>query len=133
MRRLAALSLLGALTLAGCGGGPSYTRVTDGVLKIDLDEYTLRPENLEVPAGTVHLVARNRGRLTHNLAIEDWDRETGEEATIHGRTDTLQPGQTGREREPITLKPGKYRLVCTIGNHDDLGQYGELKVVAKGS
>jgi uncharacterized cupredoxin-like copper-binding protein len=133
MRRLAALTLLGASTLAGCGDGPSYTRVPDGVLKVDLDEYTLRPENIEVPAGTIHLVARNRGRLTHNLAIEAVDRETGEEATTYGRTDTLQPGQTGREREPITLKPGKYRLVCTIGNHDDLGQYGELKVVAKGS
>jgi uncharacterized cupredoxin-like copper-binding protein len=133
MRRLAALLILGASTLAACGGGPSYTRVSDGVLKVDLDEYTLRPENIEVPAGTVHLIAHNSGRLTHNLAIESFDREPGEEATSYGRTDTLQPGQTGREREPITLKPGKYRLVCTIGNHDDLGQYGELKVVAKGS
>jgi hypothetical protein len=23
----------------------------------------------------------------------------------------------------VTLKPGKYRLVCTIANHDNLGQY----------
>ena len=30
------------------------------------------------------------------------------------------------------LKPGKYRLTCTIANHDDLGQYGELKVVGSG-
>jgi uncharacterized cupredoxin-like copper-binding protein len=131
MRWLAALPLLGALTLAGCGGGPSYTHVRDGVLKVDLDEYTLRPENVEVPAGTIHLVAHNSGRLTHNLTIEAWDREEGEEATVYGRTDTLQPGQTAHERAPIVLKPGKYRLVCTIGNHDDLGQYGELKVVAK--
>jgi hypothetical protein len=28
----------------------------------------------------------------------------------------------------VTLKPGKYRLVCTIANHDNLGQYAELKV-----
>jgi hypothetical protein len=28
----------------------------------------------------------------------------------------------------VTLKPGKYRLICTIANHDNLGQYGELKV-----
>lgn len=133
MRRLAAPIVLAALTLVGCGGGPSYTHVRDGVVKIDLDEYTLRPENVEVPAGTIHLVAHNSGRLTHNLAIESWDREEGEEPITYGRTDTLQPGQTAHEREPITLKPGKYRLVCTIGNHDDLGQYGELKVVAKGS
>ena len=26
------------------------------------------------------------------------------------------------------VKPGKYRVVCTIANHDNLGQYGELKV-----
>jgi uncharacterized cupredoxin-like copper-binding protein len=130
MRRLAALTLLGALTLVGCGGGPSYTHVTDGVLKIDLDEYRLRPENIEVPAGRIHLRATNSGRLTHNLAIESIDREEGEEPTLYGRTDTLHPGQTGTERAPIMLKPGKYRLVCTIGNHDDLGQYGELKVVA---
>jgi hypothetical protein len=133
MRWLPALSLLGALTLAGCGGGPSYTHVTDGVLKVDLDEYRLRPENIEVPAGRIHLQATDTGRLTHNLAIESVDRQIGEEPTLYGRTDTLHPGQRGTERDPITLKPGKYRLVCTIGNHDDLGQYGELKVVAKGS
>jgi uncharacterized cupredoxin-like copper-binding protein len=131
MRWLPALLILGALTLAGCGDGPSYTRVSDGVLKVDLDEYRLRPENIEVPAGTIHLEATNSGRLTHNLAIESLDREEGEEPTLYGRTDTLHPGQRGAERDPITLKPGKYRLVCTIGNHDDLGQYGELKVVAK--
>jgi uncharacterized cupredoxin-like copper-binding protein len=131
MRWLPALLIVGALTLAGCGDGPSYTRVSDGVLKVDLDEYRIRPENIEVPAGRIHLEATNSGRLTHNLAIESIDRAEGEEPTLYGRTDTLHPGEHGSERAPIVLKPGKYRLVCTIGNHDDLGQYGELKVVAK--
>jgi hypothetical protein len=133
MRWLPALLILGALTLAGCGDGPSYARVPDGVLEVDLDEYRLRPENIQVPAGRIRLEATNTGRLTHNLAIESLDREEGEEPTLYGRTDTLHPGEHGSERAPIVLKPGKYRLVCTIGNHDDLGQYGELKVVAKGS
>jgi uncharacterized cupredoxin-like copper-binding protein len=131
MRRLAALLLLGALTVAGCGDGPSYTSAQGGVLKVTLDEYRIRPENLEVRAGRIHLEATNAGRLTHNLAIESFDREEGEEPTQYGRTDTLHPGEHGSEQAPITLKPGKYRLTCTIGNHDDLGQYGELKVVAK--
>ena len=56
------------------------------------------------------------------------DREEGEQPKEYGRTDTLHPGESGSERAPIILKPGKYRLTCTIGNHDDLGQYGELKV-----
>jgi uncharacterized cupredoxin-like copper-binding protein len=131
MRRLAALFLLGATTLVGCGGAPSYTHVRDGVLKINLDEYRLRPENLEVPAGQIHLQVTNSGRLTHNLAIESFEHEDGEEPTLYGRTDTLHPGESGSEQKPIVLRPGKYRLTCTIGNHDDLGQYGELKVVAK--
>jgi uncharacterized cupredoxin-like copper-binding protein len=131
MRKLAALAILGATTLVGCGGGQSYTHVEDGVLKINLDEYRIRPENIEVPAGRIHLVVTNSGRLTHNLAIESFDHEDGEEPTLYGRTDTLHPGEHGSERAPITLKPGKYRLTCTIGNHDDLGQFGELKVVKR--
>jgi hypothetical protein len=131
MLRLPALLLLGAATLAGCGGGPSYTHARDDALKIHLDEYRVIPENIEAPAGRIHLDVTNTGRLTHNLQIESFETKTGEEPTVYGRTDTLHPGQHGSEREPITLKPGKYRLACTIGNHDDLGQYGELKVVAK--
>ncbi|WP_272475963.1 hypothetical protein [Baekduia alba] len=96
-----------------------------------LDEYRIRPENFEVPAGRIHLEAVNKGRLTHNLAIESLDPEDGEEPITYGRTDTLHPGEHGSEQAAITLKPGKYRLTCTIGNHDDLGQYGELKVVQK--
>jgi hypothetical protein len=131
MLRLPALLLLGAATLVGCGGGPSYAHDRDGALRITLDEYRVRPENIQVPAGRIHLIARNTGRLTHNLAIESFTKVEGEEPTLYGRTDTLHPGQLGSEQKPITLKPGKYRLTCTIANHDDLGQYGELKVTGK--
>ena len=133
MRRLAALSLLGALAVAGCGAGQSYTHASDSVLHVTLDEYRIRPENIVIPAGRIHIEAVNRGRLTHNLAIESFDHEEGVEPTLYGRTDTLHPGQHGSEQAPITLKPGKYRLTDTIANHDDLGQYGELKVLPKGS
>ncbi|MCW3002396.1 MAG: hypothetical protein JWQ20_1694 [Conexibacter sp.] len=131
MRTLPALFLLGAATLVGCGGGPSYTHARAAVLRTNLDEYRISPENFEVPAGRIHLVATNTGRLTHNLAIVSFVQETGVEPKQYGRTDTLHPGESGSEQAPITLKPGKYRLTCTIANHDDLGQYGELKVVAK--
>jgi hypothetical protein len=131
MRRHPALLLLGAITLVGCGGGPPYVHDGAGALRITLDEYRIRPQNIEVPAGRIHLFVSNTGRLTHNLAIESFDPKPGTEPTQYGRTDTLHPGQHGSEQAPITLKPGKYRLTCTIGNHDDLGQYGELKVTAK--
>jgi uncharacterized cupredoxin-like copper-binding protein len=118
------------MSLLGCGGaGPSYDHAQGNVIRVTLDEYRIRPENIQVHAGRVHLVATNDGRLTHNLAIESFEHEEGEEPTLYGRTDTLHPGEKGSEQAPIVLKPGKYRLTCTIGNHDDLGQYGELKVV----
>jgi uncharacterized cupredoxin-like copper-binding protein len=128
MRRHLALPLLGAAALVGCGGGPSYVHARAGVLRITLDEYRVRPENFVVKAGRVHLIVRDTGRLTHNLAVQAIDRAEGEQPKEYGRTDTLHPGETGSERAPLILKPGKYRLTCTIGNHDDLGQYGELKV-----
>jgi hypothetical protein len=131
MRRLSALLLLGAATLVGCGGGPSYAHDRDGVLRITLDEYRIRPENFVVPAGRVRLDVTNRGRLTHNLVVEAFEHKTGEEPKLYGRTDTLHPGQHGAEQQPIVLRPGKYRLTCSIANHDDLGQYGELKVVSR--
>src|SRR4051812_24783965 len=59
MRWLAALLLLGALTLAGCDDGPSYTSAKAGVLKVTLDEYRIRPENFEVPAGRIRIEATN--------------------------------------------------------------------------
>jgi uncharacterized cupredoxin-like copper-binding protein len=129
MRWLPALLALGAASCVGCGGGPSFAHAPDGVLKLTLDEYRIRPENVQVSAGPIHVQVTNAGRLTHNLVIESFRHKMGQEPKLYGRTDTLHPGQSGSEQQPITLKPGKYRLTCTIGNHDDLGQYGELKVV----
>ncbi|MBI5104480.1 MAG: hypothetical protein HZB46_05750 [Solirubrobacterales bacterium] len=132
MRKLPALLTLGALAFAGCGSGPSYVRDQDATLRLTLDEYRLRPENITVRAGRVHLVARNVGRLTHNVAVEEWEpADEDAEPREYARTDTAHPGETVSERGELRLKPGKYRILCTIGNHDDLGQYGELKVTAK--
>ena len=51
-----------------------------------------------------------------------------EEEKQYGKpTKTLFPGQSALTT--VELRPGKYRLVCTIANHDNLGQYAELKVV----
>jgi uncharacterized cupredoxin-like copper-binding protein len=129
MRKLSALLAVGAVTLAGCGGGPSYARDKDAVLRIKLDEYSLRPENLSVRAGLIRIVATNTGRLTHNLAVEEFKTREGEQPHEYVRTDTAHPGQAVRAE--VRLRPGKYRLACTIANHDDLGQYGELKVTAR--
>lgn len=124
---LLAAALLGALA-TGCGGAdPVADR--DGILRVDLTEYAIEPGHIVVGAGRVRIVARNRGVLTHNVAVVTAP-EPGDDEEELGRTDTAFPGERVTEREPIVLRPGRYRLLCTIANHDNLGQYAELEVVA---
>jgi plastocyanin len=118
-----------AAVLAGCGADTPYTPARGHTLQLRLDEYRVLPERITVPAGRIEIVARDVGRLTHNVAIVQFDRPLGEdEEKQYARTPTAHPGDV--VRTTVTLKPGKYRIVCTIANHDNLGQYGELKVEA---
>jgi plastocyanin len=118
-----------AAALAGCGSDPSYVAAGGRTVDLRLDEYRILPQRVTVPAGRIQIVARDTGRLTHNVAVVQFDRPLGEdEEKQYARTPTAHPGQV--VRTSVTLRPGKYRLVCTIANHDNLGQYGELKVEA---
>ena len=114
-----------ALVLGGCGEDDVFA--TDRpILRITLDEYRVVPQNIVAEPGRMKFDVRNRGRLTHNLAVQIPEGPDGRPVEL-GRTETMQPGERA---EPIklTLRPGEYRLVCTIANHDDLGQYGTLRV-----
>jgi hypothetical protein len=126
---LLAVVTAGAAALAGCGSDPPYVPAGGSTVRLRLDEYRVLPQRVIVPAGRIQIVARDTGRLTHNVAIVQFDRPLGEdEERQFARTPTAHPGDV--VRTSATLKPGKYRLVCTIANHDNLGQYGELKVEA---
>jgi plastocyanin len=128
-RSCALMAVLGAAAVAaGCGGEPAAVAVPGNTLRVGLDEYRIQPQNVRMKAGRIHLVAVDDGRLTHNLVIESITDDPTKEV-VYGRTDTAHAGQTVTERDPITLKPGRYRLACTISNHENLGQYGTLTVV----
>jgi len=116
-----------AAALGGCGDDHVY-RTDRPILRITLDEYRIVPQNIVVKPGRLKIVARNAGRLTHNLVIQIPGGPGRQPVEIPGgRVGTMQPGETG-EPIKVDLKPGEYRLVCTIANHDDLGQYGKLEV-----
>jgi hypothetical protein len=115
------------LALGGCGDDEVF-RTSRPVLDITLDEYRIVPQNIEVRPGRLKLVVHNAGRLTHDLVIQVPDGPGGKPVPIPGgRVPTMQPGQTAAPVK-LTLAPGEYRIACTIANHDDLGQYGTLKV-----
>ena len=125
--RLAA-AVLALCALAGCAGQRPYVPAAGHTVRVRLDEYRVVPGRVTVPAGRIRLVARDTGRLTHNLAVVQFDRPLGaDEERQYARTPTAHPGH--RVETTVTLRPGRYRMVCTLANHDNLGQYGELKVL----
>lgn len=120
----AALAAL-PIALLACGGD-DVVRTDRPILRLTLDEYRIVPQHAVVEPGRMKFTARNTGRLTHDLVVEIPDGPGGKPIRI-ARVPTMQPGETG-EPVKVTLKEGEYRLVCTIANHDDLGQYGKLEV-----
>jgi uncharacterized cupredoxin-like copper-binding protein len=115
-----------ALALGGCGNDDVF-RTDRPILRLMLDEYRVVPQSIVVvKPGRMKFDVRNGGRLTHNLAIQIPDGPDGKPVEI-SRTETMQPGERA-EAIKVTLQHGEYRLVCTIANHDDLGQFGTLKV-----
>ena len=84
-----------------------------------LDEYRFDPGQLRARPGRLEIGTYNAGILAHNLELE----RNGKTAA---HVDTTKPRQ--RARTTVRLRPGTYRIVCTLGNHDDLGMHGELVV-----
>jgi plastocyanin len=128
-RPLAAIAATIAL-LAGCGGedeepeGRAVTTGGDGTLAVAGDEYSFDPANVVVKGSdgspaTVRISLRNEGALAHNLRVRQGGRELGGTATFQG--DETRSAK-------LTLPRGRYELVCTVGNHAELGMRGRLEV-----
>jgi plastocyanin len=124
--RLLPVVLGAAIVLGGCGE-PAIEPVENRTIGLKLDEYRILPQRVSAPAGSLRLIIRNLGILTHNVAVETIEPPGSDKDEVEiVRTETVHPGQ--RAEVSFTIKPGTYRLVCTIANHDDLGQTGKLYV-----
>jgi plastocyanin len=117
--------LAAAVALAGCGQA-AVVPVVNRTIGLRLDEYRILPKRVSAPAGHLRLIARNTGILTHNVAVETIPSDPTAQPVVIVRTATLQPG--ARDVQSFTIKPGTYKLVCTLANHDDLGMTGRLIV-----
>ncbi len=126
---LAAVLALAALFVPACGGGDgdgggrSVTVPGDAPVEISGDEYDFDPQHVTVTGAptTLTIRFRNTGSIAHNVRVFQGDDELGGSPTFGG-------GQT-REGTVNLPGPGEYRLVCTVGNHEDLGMTGTLTVV----
>ena len=125
MRRLLPLIALVLLAPSGCGDdddapGRTVTAKPGETIAVVADEYSFDPETIVLTGGgklTIEL--ENRGVLAHNLRVFDGGDEVG-------GTPTFTEGKT--RAGAVTVQRGDYELVCTVGNHADLGMTGKLSV-----
>ena len=125
-RALFGALLAAAIVLATGCSDDAPVREDQPVVRVTLDEYAMTPQDISVPSGRVELVARNIGRLTHNLQIEVPPKDPDAQTETLGETPTAQPGTT--VDATVDLKPGTYLMRCSLANHDDLGMTGTLVV-----
>lgn len=122
MHRILLASLL--VLVAGCGGdddepGRTATVPASGAVEVVADEYSFDPETLVAQPGKITISLKNDGALAHNLRVFRGDQELG-------GTPTFQGGET--RGGSVTVDAGTYELICTVGNHADLGMTGTLEV-----
>src|SRR4051794_31260645 len=127
MRALATFAVL-SVALAGCGGEKTV-HVRGDVVRLRLEEYRMVPQRMRVDGPHVRIVARDDGILTHNVKVFSTTKTDaeGKPIQIGQGTPTAHPGETVSSKV-LSLAPGRYRLACSIANHDDLGLHGTLIV-----
>ena len=109
----------GTTVALGCGGSDRPKR-PPGPNEIVMTEYAFAPRNAQVRRGA-EVNVRNDGQIAHNLTVESAgssDRLLGTDSFLGGRSQKLR----------IDLAPGRYRVVCTVPGHEQLGMTGSLPV-----
>jgi plastocyanin len=120
-KRLAAAALAAWLALgaAGCSGGAAPVTVRGGRVAITLDDYSITPQRLRAAPGRIAFAIVNHGAVGHTFHVL-----RGRHEVVTGAT--ILPGRGAQESGTFTR--GEYKLVCILGNHEDLGMYGTLVV-----
>jgi plastocyanin len=124
LRRFALLLALCPVLVLGCGDedepGRTVTAPANSKLSVLADEYSFDPSAIVLQgAGTLTVTLRNEGSLAHNLKVLRGDEEVA-------GTPTLPAGRTESAR--LNLEHGTYRIICSVGDHEELGMTGTLRV-----
>jgi hypothetical protein len=105
--------------LAGCADGATQGRPRDGTVSVTLRDFKLVPQVVTARKRALTFRVTNRGRLPHNFHIRGVGR-------VRLEIGTMLPGES--ETASVTLPRGDFRMFCSVSNHEELGEYGSLKV-----
>jgi DtxR family Mn-dependent transcriptional regulator len=106
-------------------GGRAVTVPPGRSVEIVGEDFSFDPKTVLVEGGKaggrvrVEIRLRNQGALAHNLKVFEGDREVG-------GTPAFQGAMTRSTK--LSLEPGAYRFVCTVGDHAERGMTGRFTV-----
>lgn len=124
--------LLAAVLAAGLLAADASAVAT---VNVRLNEFKVIVSTTTVKAGQVTFVVKNVGKLEHSFVVLKTTRAPGRlqqkgnvavETGRIGRIAPFKPGQT--RRVTLTLRPGKYVLICNVALHYKGGQYAAFTV-----
>ncbi|HEX9717631.1 MAG TPA: multicopper oxidase domain-containing protein [Actinomycetota bacterium] len=118
---LAAAAVALALTVAACAtSSTGDSSASDGTVDVSLQEFSITPAQIEVPAGpSLTFNVNNQGTVPHTFAVETGSRTYETPMIDGGASTTLRVDG---------LAPGIYQLLCTVAGHADLGMVAQLVV-----
>ena len=136
MKRIAAAMLVFlAVPAVASASSAAQTRASAETVRIQLMEWMVMPSKSQVPAGKVTFVATNPGKVKHNLVVLKTNLAPGKlpmagtkakEVGLVGRTPVFGPKQT--RKLALTLKAGRYLLICNVPAHYMAGMRAAFRV-----
>lgn len=127
MRKATPLVVAG-LAAAAAGIPVALGASAKTVVPVKLKEFKVLPAKTSVKAGVVSFSAKNVGKLAHELEVVKTNLSASKLPVKNSRV-TLKPlGKVGPFKPgsgktlTLTLKPGKYVLLCNVPGHYLAGQ-----------
>jgi uncharacterized cupredoxin-like copper-binding protein len=124
--------------MMGAGGHGRFTAAqvaagAGGTVNVQLGDYWAAPAVSSVRAGNVTFIARNVGRVPHELMVERMPMKFDapmqpDENAAQGMIDDMAPGHSGQMT--MRLRPGSYMLFCNVTGHYAAGQHIPFEVTA---
>ena len=135
MKRPIRLAALAATAVLATGAGAIGAHAAGAKVAVKLTEFRLVPSAKRAAPGMVTFVARNAGKIPHELVVLRTARLAGKLPTSGvtavetgkvGKIAVLQPGSA--KTLTLTLKKGHYALICNLPGHYKAGQFADFIV-----
>lgn len=130
MKKIVFVVMLLSILVAACQADGPSTQLT-----IELNDFSITPNMLEVPAGSeIQVKVTNHGSMVHNFYIMKYSADVGEMfdeediANAYWEVE-VQPDDTLKSTLNTPDQPGIYQIVCGIPGHLQSGMVGTLEVV----